>query len=293
MNKKLLAVLAHPDDESFGPGGTFSRYADEGVEVHIAIATDGAAGSVVEAFESKREQLAAVRAEELKTAVHILGATLHTLDYRDSGYINDPANNHPDAFIQADDYEAVGKVVRLIREIRPQVIITHDETGGYFHPDHIHCWHITTAAWDAAADAAQYPEFGLEPYQPQRLYFTAFPNRWVKIFVFLARLQRQDPTKMGRNKDIDMTQLGVSPKKIHARISYKKYWDVKREASAAHASQGGGTGGSRRLPLWLAKIVLSSDGYIRAIPSTPDGFREQDLFAGVDVDVQARVGFNI
>ncbi|MCP5098618.1 MAG: GlcNAc-PI de-N-acetylase [Chloroflexi bacterium] len=286
MNKRLLTILAHPDDESFGPGGTFARYADEGVDVHITIATDGAAGSVVEEYENQREQLAAVRAEEVKTAVNILGATLHTLDYRDSGYINDPANNHPDAFIQADDYEAVGKVVRLIREIRPQIIITHDETGGYFHPDHIHCWHITMLAWKAAADATQYPELGLEPYQPQRLYFTAFPNRWVRFFVFLARLRRQDPTKMGRNKDIDMTQLGVDPKKIHARIDYKKYWDVKRAASACHASQGGGTGGSRRMPLWLAKRLLSTDGFIRAYPETPDGYKEKDLFTGVEIDIK-------
>ncbi|KAA3663280.1 MAG: GlcNAc-PI de-N-acetylase, partial [Chloroflexi bacterium] len=195
-NKRLLAVLAHPDDESFGPGGTFARYAAEGVDVHIAIATDGAAGSVVEAFEEQREKLAAVREVELETAVSILGATLHTLDYRDSGYINDPANEHPDAFVQSDDYEAIGKVVKLIREIRPQVIVTHDETGGYFHPDHIQCWKITTAAFEAAADAEQYPEFDLPPYQPQRMYFSVFHNTWVRFFVFLARLRRQDPTKM-------------------------------------------------------------------------------------------------
>lgn len=101
MKKALLAVLAHPDDESFGPGGTLARYAREGVDVHIAIATDGAAGSVAEGYETAREQLATVRAEELKKAVNILGATLHNLGYRDSGYIGDPANQHPAAFIQA------------------------------------------------------------------------------------------------------------------------------------------------------------------------------------------------
>ncbi|MBP7593605.1 MAG: PIG-L family deacetylase, partial [Chloroflexi bacterium] len=98
-NKRLLAVLAHPDDESFGPGGTFARYAAEGVDVHIAIATDGVAGSVAEGFEDTLQDLVNVRARELDAAVKILGATLHKLGYRDSGYINDPANHHPEAFI--------------------------------------------------------------------------------------------------------------------------------------------------------------------------------------------------
>jgi LmbE family N-acetylglucosaminyl deacetylase len=277
-SKRLLAVLAHPDDESFGPGGTLAKYAREGVDVHIAIATDGAAGSVAEGFEDKRAELAAVRAVELETAVSILGATLHTLNYRDSGYINDPANQHPDAFINADVHEATGKVVKLIREIRPQVVITHDETGGYFHPDHIQCWRITTPAFAAAGDPAQFPDIGPAPYQPERLYYTAFPNRWVKLFVFLARLRRQDPTRMGRNKDIDMTQLGMAPKKLHAVINYKPYWEVKREASAAHASQGGGGGFGRRIPIWLQKRVLAKETFIRAVPATPDGFKEKQLF---------------
>lgn len=281
MTKRLLAVLAHPDDESFGPGGTFARYAAEGVEVHIAIATDGAAGSVVDEYKDAHDRLTAVRAEELKQAVNILGATLHTLGYRDSGYVGDPANEHPDAFINADLREATGKVVELIREIRPQVIITHDEMGGYLHPDHIMCWKITTPAFTAAADPAQYPEFALEPYQPQRLYYTAFSNRWVKFGIFILKLRRQDPTKFGRNGDIDLTKIGMDPKQINTVIDYRPYWDVKMAASAAHASQGGGTGGIRRAPIWLMRRFLAKDTYIRAYPPGLNGRRETDLFQGI------------
>ncbi|MCA9972988.1 MAG: PIG-L family deacetylase [Anaerolineales bacterium] len=281
MTKRLLAVLAHPDDESFGPGGALARYAAEGVEVHIAIATDGAAGSVAEGYEAARERLAEVRAQELETAVAILGAHLHTLGYRDSGYINDPANEHPDAFINADETEAVGRVVRLIREIRPQVVITHDETGGYFHPDHIFCWQITTPAFHAAGDPAQYPDVGPAPYQPQRLYYTAFPNTWVKVFTFMMRLRGQDPKRAGRNQDIDFTQLGMPPGKIHARVPYAPYWELKQRASAAHSSQGGGTGASRLFPVWLQKRLLARDTFIRAYPPVADGYREDDLFAGI------------
>ena len=106
--RRLLAVLAHPDDESFGIGGTLARYADEGADVHIAIATDGVAGSVAAGYEHTLVELAAVRHKELETAAAALGGTLHTFGYRDSGYIGDPANQHPDAFINADEHEAIG-----------------------------------------------------------------------------------------------------------------------------------------------------------------------------------------
>jgi LmbE family N-acetylglucosaminyl deacetylase len=278
MKRTLLAVLAHPDDESFGPGGTLARYAAEGTAVHIAIATDGMAGSVVEAYQDKREQLATVREKELEAAVAVLGGTLHKLGYRDSGYINDPANAHPEAFIQANETEAVGKVVRLIRELQPQVVLTHDETGGYFHPDHIMCWKITTAAFYAAGDAAQYPDIGPAPFRPERLYYTIISNRWVKLLIFMMRLRGKDPTRWGRNGDIDMTQIGADPSQITTMIDYRGYWDVKMAASAHHTSQGGGTSFSRMMPGWLQKQLFGYDSFIRAYPTGRNGRHEKDLF---------------
>lgn len=281
MSKRLLAVLAHPDDESFGIGGTLARYAAEGVEVHVAIATDGVAGSVAAGYEHTLSDLIAVRQEELENAVDILGASLHTLGFRDSGYIGDPANDHPEAFINSDLEQAVTRVVGLIREIRPQVVITHDETGGYFHPDHIHCWRVTTNAFFAAGDPEQYPEVGPGPYQPQRLYYTAFPNRMVKVFSLLMRLRGQDPTRAGRNKDIDFTRLGIEPSKLHAQIDYRAYWDNKVQAGAEHKSQGGGTSNARALPEAIQRRLMAKEYFIRAVPETRDGFREKDLFAGL------------
>lgn len=278
---RLLAVLAHPDDESFGLGGTLSRYAAEGVDVHIVIATDGVAGSVAEGFEHTLAELAAVRTKEVEAAVNVLGGKLHMLGYRDSGYIGDPANEHPDAFIQSDEEEAVGKVVALIRQIRPQVVITHDETGGYFHPDHIQCWKITTAAFFAAADPERYPEIGPEAYQSRRLYYTAFSNRMVKLFAALMRLRGQDPKRAGRNKDIDWTRIGVPPRSLHAHINYTPYWDVKREASAQHPSQGGGSSRLRLLPEWAQRRFLATETFIRAYPPVEGRVRETDLFSGV------------
>ena len=283
MKPTLLAVLAHPDDESFGLGGTLARYAAEGVDVHIAIATDGVAGSVAKGHEDKLDSLVEVRAREVSSAVNILGGTLHMMGYRDSGYIGDPANKHPEAFINVDEAESRGQVESLMRAIKPQVVLTHDETGGYFHPDHIQCWKITTDAFFLALNSEDSSEDGDPLYAPQRLYYSAFPNRMVKLYTTLMRLRGQDPTKMGRNEDIDFTRLGIPHSKLHARIDYRPYWDTKRLASQQHPSQGGGTSNSRSLPEWLQRRFLASEYFIRAYPEVAEGYREHDLFDGVSV----------
>jgi LmbE family N-acetylglucosaminyl deacetylase len=278
MTRKLLAVLAHPDDESYGIGGTLARYVAEGVEVHVAIATDGAAGSIDKKWQGDRSRLIDARAQELKDAADVLGVHLHLLGYRDSGYIADPANKHPAAFINSDDEETVCRIVRLIREIRPQIVITHDETGGYYHPDHIRSYEVTTAAFFAAGQTDHCPNGGLQPYQPQRLYYNAFSNRWVRIMIFMMRLRGLDPTQGGRNKDIDYTKIGIDPSKITTSIDYRDYWNVKVKASAAHGSQGGGTGASRLFPPTLQRLVFSHETFIRVYPPVPPGYREKDLF---------------
>ena len=278
MKKTLLAILAHPDDESFGPGGTLAKFAAEGVDVHIAIATDGAAGSVAAGYEEAREKLAAVRAIELEKAVEILGGTLHKLGYRDSGMKGDEANKHPDAFINADDFTAIGQVVNLIRELQPHVVITHDETGGYFHPDHIQCWKITTAAYHAAGDEFQFSNPDLRAWGPDRLFYTVRPKTWIKFFTFMMRLAGKDPKAMGRNKDIDMTILGHEADDIHVRLNYRKYWDIKRLASAEHASQGGGTSRFRYMPQFVQKLLFGYDHFQQAHPAVPPGYKDDDLF---------------
>lgn len=280
--RRLLAVLAHPDDESFGIGGTLARYAAEGVDVHVAIATDGAAGSVVADYEEQRERLAEVRRQELEEAVAVLGAKLHMLGYRDSGYIDDPANLHPDAFINADREETAGRIVALIRAIRPQVVITHDETGGYYHPDHIMAHEVTRRAFHAAGDPEQYPHIGPAPYQPERLYYTAMPRRWIKVFTTIMRLRGQDPTRIGRNEDIDLTRLGRPLAELHARLNIFPYWEVKREASSHHQSQGGGGGFASGLPTWFQKRLFSMEYFIRAYPPAGEGEIDRDLFHGIN-----------
>ena len=136
----LLGVFAHPDDESFGPGGTLARYAAEGVDVHIVIATDGVAGSMDSPDRlNGHENLAQVRKKELDRAVAILGATLHRLPHRDSGMQGSPDNDHPDALIQQPVADLTREVTALIRRLGPQVILSHDQFVGWRHSDHILC----------------------------------------------------------------------------------------------------------------------------------------------------------
>lgn len=280
---RLLAVFAHPDDESFGPGATLARYAAEGVDVHVVTMTDGAVGSVDPKAAADVEDLVAVRTRELEQAVDALGATLHLFHYRDSGMAGTEANLHPDSLLQADRAEATGRVVRLIRELRPQVVMTHDPSGGYGHPDHIRVNQIVTHAFQLAGEPDAYPEqieSGLEPYQPQKLYYAVLSRRFIKWAVRILRLLRRDPTRFGRNHDIDLTGLGTPEEMINTEIDVGDYLKVQQRASAEHRSQGGGPSFERYMPDFVYRFLFGHDAYIRAYPTAGAG-AENDLFAGV------------
>ena len=283
----LLGVFAHPDDESFGPGGTLARYAAEGVDVHIVIATDGVAGSMDSPDRlNGHENLAQVRKKELDRAVEILGATLHRLPHRDSGMQGSPDNDHPDALIQQPVADLTREVTALIRRLRPQVILTQDQFGGYGHPDHIMCCTVTTAAFYTAGDAAYIlpgEEGDLPPFQPQKLYYPAFGKGFLKWVVRILRLLRKDPTKFGRNQDINLAEISTWETPVHARIRVADYLPIKERASQAHESQySGGPSFMRVIPSPLRKRMLGRESFTRIAPP-PGAQIEADLFAGVDL----------
>jgi LmbE family N-acetylglucosaminyl deacetylase len=275
----LLAILAHPDDESFGPGGTLARYAAEGVDVHVCIVTDGAAGSydpaLLEGFGSLTER----RAEELRRAVSILGATLHTLQYRDSGMQGTPDNDHPESLLQAPLQEVACQLARIIREVRPQVIITHDPTGGYFHPDHIKVNQAVDLASELAATAGACVDETLAPWKPGRLVWTAMPRTWIRWMIRLMRLARKDPRKFGRNADVDLTRLGTADDEIHFRVDIRDYLETKLAAGAEHASQGGNDVPWRRVPGWLQRRLFGIESFTLAGPR--EQRQSSDLFDGL------------
>lgn len=269
-------MFAHPDDESFGPGGTLAVHSAEGVDVHVVTMTDGAAGAPAPGFPDGPE-LAAIRRTELVRAVETLGATLHHLDYRDSGYLGDPRADHPEAFCNVDPAEPTARLVGLLRSVRPDVVITHDETGGYFHPDHIRCHEVTRVAFTAAGDGARVPEAG-PAFSPSRLYSHVTSNRWVKVMVAGLRLARRDPTRFGVNADVDLTRVGVDPRRITTRIDVRRGWAAKQAAAACHRSQRGGAGPTERLPTWLVARLLPVEAFRREHPVPWPGLRERSLF---------------
>jgi LmbE family N-acetylglucosaminyl deacetylase len=142
----ILASYAHPDDEQ-GVTGTLALYAQQGVRTGLICATRGELGEISDPALATPETLGAVREQEMRTAAAIAQIQhVWFLDYRDSGFVNSPRNQDPEAFANADPEEVVGRIVRIIRMFKPQVIVTFDPTGGYGHADHIAISRWTTDA---------------------------------------------------------------------------------------------------------------------------------------------------
>lgn len=284
---RLLASLAHPDDESFGPGGTLALYADRGVKVDLICATRGDVGTVDPEYLRGFDDVAELRQAELDCAVQALGIEqLHMLDYRDSGMRGTRDNDHPEALAAAPLDEVVDHVIRIIRTVRPQVVITFDPIGGYFHPDHIRMHEATVAAFHAAGDPDRLPD-GPPPYQPQKLYYHTFSRRWLKWAVRLMPFLGQDPERWGRNDDIDLTELTKYDFDIHATIDVSEAQEAKEMAAACHASQQEDADSRGGLLSWLQRASNRHENFSRAHPPADSGVREDDLFAGVDLEADA------
>src|SRR2546425_461744 len=177
--KRLLGIFAHPDDEG-SMSGALLKYSTLDVETGLVCATRGEVGEIADPALATPENLGEVREGEMRAAAEVLGVhNLWFLGYRDSGMAGTPENKDPLSLAQASAAEVVGKLVGIIRQFRPQVMVTFDETGGYGHPDHIAIYRHTTSAFHAAADAVQYPELG-SAFAVSKLYYTAFPRSIVR-----------------------------------------------------------------------------------------------------------------
>ncbi len=279
QTRKILSVLAHPDDESFGMGGTLAYYAKQGVKVYLVCATRGEAGEVGPEHLKDYESIGALREAELRCAAGHLGlAGVYFLDYRDSGMTGSPDNGHPKALCQAPIDEVAEKIVHFIRTIKPQVVLTFDPIGGYRHPDHIAIHNATVKAFHLAGD----PDYKSDspPYQAAKLYYHTISRAFIRLTVRLLKFFGKDPTRWGQNKDIDLTSLAIDDFPVNAQINYRSVDAQKRAASFCHASQGGA--GLARGPLrWLAQLIGTRDQFMRAYPPPKSNERESDLFDGI------------
>lgn len=279
MTKTILAVLAHPDDESFGLGGTLALYARKGYDTYYVCATRGEAGTVDPEHLNGFRDTAELRTDELMRAAKHLGLKgVFFLGYRDSGMPGSEDNKHPDAQINHPIDEVAGRIVRYIRELKPDIVLTFDPIGGYKHPDHIHVHQATKLAFERADDPSFHPEAGA-PFKPHGLYYQVFPRWFLKWMTRLMPLFGKDPRKWGRNGDIDLKDLADVDFPVHVRLDITPVAEIKREAGAQHASQGG-AGMRQGLMGLMARVMGEREEFMRAYPPVPDGKYKvaRDLF---------------
>jgi N-acetyl-1-D-myo-inositol-2-amino-2-deoxy-alpha-D-glucopyranoside deacetylase len=289
----LLLVHAHPDDESIVSGATMAYYAAQGVQVTLLTCTLGEEGEVLvpeyaQLAADQADQLGGLRIGELAAAMRALGVTDHRWlggagRFRDSGMMDTPANEHPRAFWRAatdpDVFDAaVAAAVEVVRDVRPQVIVTYDERGDYGHPDHIMAHRVATAAYERAADAG----YGSgEPWQVAKLYWVAHPRSELRKSV---EALRNTPSSFGV-ADVDELPFGIDDEQVTTTIDATGFGAQKMAALAAHRTQIAVDGPFFALSNMLGREVLAVEHYRIAKgelgPDRGADGRESDLFSGV------------
>ncbi|MFQ5855142.1 MAG: PIG-L family deacetylase [Anaerolineae bacterium] len=276
MKKTLLAVLAHPDDEAFGTGGTLARYSAEGVHVVLVCATRGEVGQISDPSLATPETLGAVREAELRCAARALGvAEVIFLGYRDSGMAGTAENDARRAFVNVPAEAVVPRLVGIIRRLRPRVVVTFEPQGGYGHPDHIAIHRHTVAAFHAAADPARYPDQGAA-WQADRLFYTAIPRsffrearaRMVAMGVDTSMFERREEAGAGWPDD-----------QIHVALDVQDTIEAKWAALQCHRTQFGPDNPFHQLPETVVKDMMSREHFALAWPEPKPGLQLPDLFA--------------
>jgi LmbE family N-acetylglucosaminyl deacetylase len=275
--KRLLGVFAHPDDEGM-MGGAFLHYNALGVETGLVCATRGEVGEISDLALATPENLGQVREREMRAAANALHIRqLWFLDYRDSGMAGTPENQDPRAFINASPAAVVGKLVAIIREFRPQVLVTFDETGGYGHPDHIAIYRATTAAFHAAADGVQYPELGAA-HAVSKLYYSSFPRSAIRTMQEWMQEQNYDEWF----SKLDPEQLGLPDELVTVRLSVEPWLEQKARSWAMHRTQMNPNSPMAHIPETLQRKWRALEYYqLAATRVGPDTPGDNDLFAHV------------
>ena len=283
---RLMAVHAHPDDESSKGAATMARYASDGVQVLVCTFTGGERGSILNPAMDRPEivaNMARVRGEEMARARAILGVDQRFLGFVDSGLPEgDPLPPLPDGcFGLTPVEEAAEPLVRAIREFQPHVILTYDEDGGYPHPDHVMTHRAAVLAFDAAADPDAYPDSG-DPWQPLKLYYfvTFHAAKFVALHEEMLRRGMESPyTKM-----IEEWAKGDrrrTPPEITTRVPCPDFFAVREAALKAHATQVDPNGAWFACPLDVQRTAWPTEDYHLVRSLVNSELPEDDLFAGI------------
>ena len=235
-----MMVHAHPDDESIVTGATLAKYATEGAGVTLVTCTLGEEGEIIppelaHLTSDRDDRVGEYRIGELERACRALGVRDHRFlggagRYRDSGMMGDKSNAHPKAFWNTDVDEAAGLLAETIREVRPQVLVSYDEHGGYGHPDHIQAHRVSRRALDLAADRA----VPGDPWKVDKLYAIAQPVG--RIEESIARLA-EDPGPFTPPERVTDLARGTPDSQVTTRVDASEHWAAKALAMRAHATQ--------------------------------------------------------
>jgi N-acetyl-1-D-myo-inositol-2-amino-2-deoxy-alpha-D-glucopyranoside deacetylase len=286
FSRRLVLVHAHPDDEALGTGGMMAKYSDEGAHVCLVTCTNGELGEVAEVPElgtvaEITARLGEVRIAELHEACRRLGdIDLRMLGYRDSGMEGTDGNSDPRSFVNQDMERPVRDVVAVLREIRPQVLVTYNDFGFYGHPDHIRAHHVAMAAVREAADEAFAPDLG-PPHEVAKVYHTAVAKSFFRSGRDLASQMGLDPDDVFDETTIDT--IGTDDALITTWIDASAYVDRKFDALEAHRTQRGTTEMFLSIPKDVRAQVLGTEHYVLVSPVPAGGLKETDLFEGTGV----------
>lgn len=279
---RLMAVHAHPDDESSKGAATLAHYVKEGVEVLVVTCTGGERGDVLNAAAQADVEalgIAEVRRQEMAEAARILGVDHAWLGFADSGFPEgDPKPPLPEGcFADLPLEVAAEPLVRLVREFRPHVVTTYDENGGYPHPDHIRCHEVSMEAFTKSADAAAYPGTG-DAWQPLKLYYNmAFTRDRVMTFHEALVAAGMESPYADWLEDWDEGEED----RVTTRVRVDDYFAVRDDALRAHRTQVDPEGMWFAVPLEMQRDLWPTEDYHLAISHVPTQVPESDLFAGI------------
>ena len=282
---RLMAVHAHPDDESSKGAATMARYASEGVDVLVVTLTGGERGDVLNKAMDRpeiRANLAGVRRAEMARARRILGVRQQFLGFTDSGLPegDPPPPLPPGCFALESPQAAASPLVRAVREFRPQVMLGYDATGGYPHPDHVKCHQVTIEAFEAAADPDRYPDCG-EPWRPAKLYYfaTFHKARFMALHEEMVRRGLDSPYAERLDEWVDNPDH-PGPE-ITTKVPCADFFEIRDQALIAHATQIDPEGGWFACPRDVQAAVWPTEDFHLARSVVDTEKPEDDLFAGV------------
>ncbi len=281
---RLMHVHAHPDDESSKGAASTAKYVAEGVDVHVVTCTGGERGSILNPNMDRPDILAnisEVRRQEMDRAREILGVSQDWLGFVDSGWPEgDPKPPlPPGCFGLVAPEVAAAPLVRLIRQFKPHVVTTYDENGGYPHPDHIMCHQVSMKAWEAAGNAASYPEAG-PAWQPLKLYYHHTFHRDRIVAIHEAMLARGLESPYAEQLE-GWTTDPANERRVTTRVQCAEYFPVRDRALIAHATQIDPEGRWFAVPLAVHQEAWPTEDYELVDSLVPTDIPEDDLFAGV------------